>query len=106
METCPHCNGKGKSEANGYTLSCIFCKGKGKATVKELQSELVQLQCAYEHQIMKAIKETEEFDDACLTPIDALVKEIATLSARVHTLETKVFWINGAQSTLSELEGN
>jgi RecJ-like exonuclease len=103
METCPHCNGKGKSEANGYTLSCIFCKGIGKATVKELQSELVQLQCAYEHQIMKAISFGRI---PCLTPIDVLVKEIATLSARVHTLETKVFWINGAQSTLSELEGN
>ena len=106
METCPHCDGKGKSEANGYTLSCTFCKGKGKATVKELKSELAELQSAYEHKIMKAIKEAEEFEDACLTPIDVLVKEMAALSARLHTLETKVFWINGAKSTLSELEGN
>lgn len=95
METCPHCNGKGKSEANGYTLSCTFCKGKGKATIKELKSELAQLTAAYEHKLMKAIKDAEEFEEACLGPFDVLVRQMAELSARLHTLETKVFWIKG-----------
>jgi hypothetical protein len=44
---------------------------------------------------MKTIQEVEEFEGACLGPIDVLVREIAEISSRLHALENKVFWITG-----------
>jgi len=92
-QICPCCNGVGKSEANGYTLSCTFCKGKGKTTVADLKKELAELKLVYENKLMKGIKDAEESVGPCL--VDVLISAIAELSARLHQLEVKVFWIKG-----------
>lgn len=83
MENCPH----------GYLLSCPSCKGKGKATVKELKSEFAELKIAYEQKLIRELNEAK--DSEAVTVVDAVVSAIAELSARLHQLEVKVFWIKG-----------
>lgn len=61
--------------------------------VTDSKKEFAELKLAYENKLMKAIKDAEESLGPCL--VDVLISAIAELSARLHQLEVKVFWIKG-----------
>jgi RecJ-like exonuclease len=83
------CNGKGKQEVNGYTMTCPLCNGTGKTTVDALKEELKQLKNAHMHQLTKKLETKAD--------IDVLVDAVADLSAKLQILETKVYWLRNEE---------
>lgn len=67
----------------------------GENMSKDIYGNVEELKRAHEQRIINDIKEAEDFPEACLTPIDVLVREISYILARLQHLETKVFWIKG-----------